>query len=100
MLLARAAGEWDYKCVHTLLLRATAASRSWRPPRACLGPAAAELPLIATRFAARRQGHARVLVDAFVELLADLGVRRLESPGRARDGGHLEARLWIRAHAR
>lgn len=45
-----------------------------------LGPGAAELPLIATRFAARRQGHARVLVDAFCAFLADAGVHRLVLP--------------------
>lgn len=29
------------------------------------GPQMAEVPLVATRLEARRQGHARVLMDAF-----------------------------------
>ncbi|KFM25801.1 Nucleosome-remodeling factor subunit BPTF [Auxenochlorella protothecoides] len=79
MLHARSHREWDYKGMHTLLLR-----HKGKPVVSAivrvLGPGAAELPLIATRFAARRQGHARVLVDAFCAFLADAGVHRLVLP--------------------
>ena len=44
------------------------------------GPQLAELPLIATRSVARRQGHARVLVRAVERLLAQLGVQALCLP--------------------
>jgi hypothetical protein len=40
----------------------------------------AELPLVATRGAARRQGHARVLVAACEELLAAVGVATVSLP--------------------
>lgn len=37
------------------------------------GPQLAELPLIATKNNARRQGHARILVDCFQDLLKKVG---------------------------
>ncbi len=36
------------------------------------GPQMAELPLIATKNTARRQGHARILVGCFEQLLKDV----------------------------
>lgn len=79
MVFARAHGEWDYKNVHTLLLR-----HKGKPVVAAVfrafGPQLAELPLIATRLAARRQGHARVLLRCFEDLLAAGGVHRLVLP--------------------
>ena len=36
------------------------------------GPQMAELPLIATKNTARRQGHARILVNCFQALLRDV----------------------------
>jgi hypothetical protein len=44
------------------------------------GPQVAELPLIATRQSARRQGHARVVLDRLEELLVQAGVHRLVLP--------------------
>jgi hypothetical protein len=40
----------------------------------------AELPLVATRYASRRQGHARVLMSAIDGLLAATGVQTLSLP--------------------
>ena len=44
------------------------------------GAQLAELPLVATRPDARRQGHAKVLVTALEALLSRMGVRRLALP--------------------
>ena len=38
------------------------------------GPQMAELPLIATKNTARRQGHARILVNCFEALLRNVSV--------------------------
>jgi ribosomal protein S18 acetylase RimI-like enzyme len=40
----------------------------------------AELPLVATQYASRRQGHARVLMSAIEGLLAEAGVQTLSLP--------------------
>jgi Tify domain binding domain len=79
MLYAQQYGDWDYRGVYTLLLRykgkpvVAATSRVF-------GPQYAELPLIATRSTARRQGHARVLVSLFLNLLSEAGVHQLVLP--------------------
>ena len=79
MLYAHQYGDWDYRGVYTLLLRykgkpvVAATSRVF-------GPQYAELPLIATRMTARRQGHARVLLNLFFELLGNAGVHTLILP--------------------
>jgi GNAT superfamily N-acetyltransferase len=44
------------------------------------GPQMAEVPLVATRAEARRQGHARVLMDAFEKYFASLGVASICLP--------------------
>lgn len=44
------------------------------------GPILAEIPLIATRRAARRRGHARVLLDGLASWLAGLGVDQIMLP--------------------
>jgi len=44
------------------------------------GPQMAEVPLVATRLEARRQGHARVLMDAFEMYFASLGVASICLP--------------------
>lgn len=44
------------------------------------GTQLAELPLVATRATARRQGHARVLVAACQNMLASIGVKTLSLP--------------------
>lgn len=79
MLNAEQYRDWDYRGVYTLLLRyknkpvVAATSRVF-------GPQYAELPLIATRSIARRQGHARVLVNLFIGLLKEAGVHTLVLP--------------------
>jgi hypothetical protein len=40
----------------------------------------AEMPLVATRLSARRQGHCRVLLRAFEDLLARAGVQCFSLP--------------------
>ncbi|PRW56093.1 Nucleosome-remodeling factor subunit BPTF isoform A [Chlorella sorokiniana] len=79
MLYARRAGEWDYSNCLTLLLR-----HKGKPVVAAIcrvfGPQMAELPLIATKNTARRQGHARILVGCFEQLLKDSGVHTLVLP--------------------
>lgn len=44
------------------------------------GPQLAEVPLVATRLYARRQGHARVLMNAFEDYFRCLGVAALCLP--------------------
>lgn len=44
------------------------------------GPVLAEIPLIATRRAARRRGHARVLLDGLAAWLSGLGVDQIMLP--------------------
>ena len=46
------------------------------------GPQMAELPLIATKNTARRQGHARILVDCFEKM-----IRQVRCAGRAGRAG-------------
>jgi N-acetylglutamate synthase-like GNAT family acetyltransferase len=79
MLYARRAGEWDYSNCLTLLLR-----HKGKPVVAAIcrvfGPQMAELPLVATKQTARRQGHARVLVNCFEQLLKQSGVHTLVLP--------------------
>lgn len=79
MLYARRAGEWDYSNCLTLLLR-----HKGKPVVAAIcrifGPQMAELPLIATKNTARRQGHARILVDCFQSMLKQAGVHTLVLP--------------------
>lgn len=79
MLYAKQYGDWDYRGVYTLLLR-----HRGKPVVAAtckvFGPQCAELPLIATKTDARRQGHARVLVSLFMSLLSQAGVHRLVLP--------------------
>ena len=66
--------EWDFSNMLTLLLRFNG-----RPVAAAVmrvfGQQLAELPLVATRPDARRQGHARVLVRAIESTLTQLGVQ-------------------------
>jgi GNAT superfamily N-acetyltransferase len=79
MLHARAHGEWDYRNVHVLLLRRDGAPVAAATSKV-FGPQLAELPLVATLADARRQGLARVLVDAYLGELAAAGVARLALP--------------------
>ncbi|CAG9464154.1 unnamed protein product, partial [Pedinophyceae sp. YPF-701] len=72
-------GDYDYSSVYTMALRFRG-----KPVVAAVfrvfGEEVAELPLIATKSDARREGHARVLMNIFEELLVALGVRRLALP--------------------
>jgi N-acetylglutamate synthase-like GNAT family acetyltransferase len=54
------------------------------------GPQLAELPLVATRPDARRQGHAKVLVSALEALLSRMGVRCLALPA-----AHEAEKTWV-----
>lgn len=66
--------EWDFSNMLTVLLRFNG-----RPVAAAVlrvfGQQLAELPLVATRPDARRQGHARVMVRAVEAMLVQLGVQ-------------------------
>jgi GNAT superfamily N-acetyltransferase len=66
--------EWDFSNMLTVLLRFNG-----RPVAAAVlrvfGQQLAELPLVATRPDARRQGHARVMVRAIEAMLVQLGVQ-------------------------
>lgn len=44
------------------------------------GPRMAEVPLVATRLGARRQGHARILMTAFENYFRELGVATICLP--------------------
>ena len=79
MLSAKQHGDWDYRGMYTLLLRFKGRAVVAAVVRVC-GPTLAELPLIATRDTSRRQGHAKVLVRLFEELLKELGVHQLVLP--------------------
>ncbi|KAK9810346.1 hypothetical protein WJX72_009121 [[Myrmecia] bisecta] len=79
MVYAQELGEWDYTGMYTAVLR-----HKGKPVAAAVfrvfGPQLAELPLVATRLTARRQGHARVLIRAFEAMLAQAGVQCLSLP--------------------
>lgn len=79
MVRSQAVGDYDYANSYTLVL--------WHGGKPVVSGVArvfgrdlAELPLIATSTAARRQGHARVLVTAFEDALREAGVVRLSLP--------------------
>lgn len=79
MINAEQYGDWDYRGVHTILLK----HRSTPVVAAVVrvfGPQMAELPLIATSKSQRRRGHAKVLVDLFQYHLKQAGVHRLVLP--------------------
>lgn len=73
-LCRQAYREWDFSNMLTVLLRFNN-----RPVAAAVvrvfGQQLAELPLVATRPDARRQGHARVMVRAIEATLMQLGVK-------------------------
>jgi len=79
MVNATAWNNWDYSGTCCLTLR-----HRGKPVVAAtmrvFGTSLAEVPLVATRFAARRQGHCRVLFAALEAQLAALGVRYLSLP--------------------
>jgi GNAT superfamily N-acetyltransferase len=65
--------EWDFSNMLTVLLRFNGRAVAAAVVRV-FGSQLAELPLVATRPDARRQGHARVLVRAIEATLNELGV--------------------------
>ena len=62
-------GSGMYTAVPVLVVSLSGASLQGKAVCAAVfrvfGPQMAEVPLVATRLEARRQGHARVLMDAF-----------------------------------
>lgn len=89
MIYCQSYRDWDYCGCHTLLLRHGGEAVAAATMR-CFGAHLAELPLIATKLTARRQGHARVLMDAFEALLEQAGVRQLSLPA-----AHATTDTWI-----
>lgn len=79
MINAEQHGEWDYRGVHTLLLKYMDTPVVAAIVRA-FGPQMAELPLIATSKSQRRKGHAKVLVDLYQKHLSLAGIHRLVLP--------------------
>ena len=79
MINAEQHGEWDYRGVHTLLLKYMDTPVVAAIVRA-FGPQMAELPLIATSKSQRRRGHAKVLVDLYQKHLSLAGIHRLVLP--------------------
>lgn len=59
-----------------------------------LGTGLAEMPLVATRLEARRQGHCRVLLHALENMLVKLGVRVLALPATADAVSFDRACVW------
>lgn len=79
MIHAEQHGEWDYRGVHTLLLKYMDTPVVAAIVRV-FGPQMAELPLIATLKSQRRKGHAKVLVDLFQKHLSFAGIHKLVLP--------------------
>lgn len=79
MLYARQYGDWDYRNVYTLLLR-----HNGLPVVAGIvrifNAQFAELPLIATKTSARRQGHAKIMLQEWEKLLVECKVHTLVLP--------------------
>ncbi|BDA40764.1 probable chromodomain-helicase-DNA-binding protein 4 at N-terminal half [Coccomyxa sp. Obi] len=79
MVYAQELGDWDYTGMYTAILR-----RRGKPVCSAVfrvfGGRMAEVPLVATRLGARRQGHARVLMTAFEDWFRALGVACLCLP--------------------
>ncbi len=89
MIYCQSYRDWDYCGCHTLILRHEGEPVAAATMR-CFGAHLAELPLIATKLTARRQGHAKVLMKAFEELLVAAGVRQLSLPA-----AHATTDTWI-----
>ncbi|KIY93292.1 hypothetical protein MNEG_14670 [Monoraphidium neglectum] len=89
IVYARAYREWDFSNMMTLLLRHKGRAVCVAVLRV-FGPQLAELPLVATRPDARRQGHAKVLVSALEALLSRMGVRCLALPA-----AHEAEKTWV-----
>ncbi|CAK0734199.1 hypothetical protein CVIRNUC_000397 [Coccomyxa viridis] len=79
MVYAQELGDWDYSGMYTAVLKHKGKAVCAAVFRV-FGPQMAEVPLVATRLEARRQGHARVLMDAFEKYFASLGVASICLP--------------------
>eukprot|EP00798_Chlamydomonas_sp_ICE-L_P014358 gene14358-20355_t len=82
MVEAGVLGDWHFEGMFTILLK-----HRGRPTCAGIlrvfGPYLVELPLIATKFDARRQGHCRVLMDAIESQLISWKLPTLALPAAA-----------------
>jgi len=79
MINAEQYSDWDYRGVHTIVLKYRSVPVVAAIVRV-FGPQMAELPLIATLKSQRRRGHAKVLVDLFQHQLKECGVHKLVLP--------------------
>ncbi|GLI61577.1 hypothetical protein VaNZ11_003959, partial [Volvox africanus] len=89
MVHAESAGDYDFQGMYAILLRYRGADKEarGRPVLAALvrvlGSSMAEIPLVATRYDCRRQGHLRALVEGLRHRLIALGVRAMVLPATA-----------------
>ena len=96
MVRSESGAEHDYANTYTIVLRYLDVPVVAGVARV-FGEELAELPLIATKQDVRRQGHAKVLVSAFEEMLRLAGVVRLTLPAASetvltwRHGFHFES---------
>jgi GNAT superfamily N-acetyltransferase len=79
MVFSQCLGDWDCSNMHTALLKHRGVPVCAAVFRV-FGARVAEVPLVATRGSARRQGHARVLMAALERLFDQLGVHTLALP--------------------
>jgi len=79
MLYARQYGDWDYRNVYTLLLRQNGVPVVAGIVR-IFNAQFAELPLIATKMSARRQGHAKIMLQEWENMLRECKVHTLVLP--------------------
>ena len=79
MLYARQYGDWDYRNVYTLLLRQNGVPVVAGIVRV-FNAQFAELPLIATKMSARRQGHAKIMLQEWENMLIECKVHTLVLP--------------------
>ena len=85
--------DGDYAGFHVALLRrGTSSAPLCAAAVRAHGPHVAELPFLATRDGARRQGHARRLLTTLEALLTAAGVRRIVVPAATQGG---VKKLWV-----
>ncbi|KAL3153902.1 hypothetical protein ABBQ32_013467 [Trebouxia sp. C0010 RCD-2024] len=89
MTKAEVKGEYDYRGMYTALLTHQGRAVCAAVFRA-FGAQLAEVPLVATKADARRQGHCRVLMTAFEVLLKEAGVRTMCLPA-----AHETVKTWV-----
>ncbi|KAL0036052.1 hypothetical protein WJX79_000012 [Trebouxia sp. C0005] len=89
MTKAEVKGEYDYRGMYTALLTHQGRAVCAAVFRA-FGAQLAEVPLVATKADARRQGHCRVLMAQFESILKEAGVRTMCLPA-----AHETVHTWI-----